>query len=341
MAYGPERVEGFEAAASLGISINRAVLDKGESITLTARPLFSLGHSLVGTYTARSWLESRSGIVSGTERRRTVRGLEPIAFESPVDTLGDGIVAVGHRLESLSGETSAEFRYAVVVARDASLRLERLESALATLESGDAGASRTSSRVAALETLRHHTRALEAERLRFDGPWQRRAHPFGVYWSTVNSRAMGRTAMEVPQFAGPIRFAEDVALAESLAIALVGGTAALHPSGDTQQAYLTVSSFAIDSSFRRATILAARIRSSWPSTRVLAPGPTSIGRPSDRVAPAASWSGWPRSEATSSRAPAGARELSETSCRSGGRPTCSPSSSASRVSTQSTPGAFS
>ena len=239
LAHGPERVEAFEVAASLDVSLNRAIFSSGESLALTAHPLFSLGHPLAGAYTAHCWLESRSGILAGSEQTRRLTELAMTSFELPTAGLNEGIVAVGYRLDSTTGETLAEFRYAVVVARDAEPRLARLKADLATLTATAAATRQTPAAVAALETVRHHTRALEAERSRFDGPWQRRAHPFGMYWSTVNARAAGRPAMVFPSFAGPLRYPEDVVLAESLATALARGSdAPLHPSGDTQQAYL-------------------------------------------------------------------------------------------------------
>jgi poly(3-hydroxybutyrate) depolymerase len=60
-----------------------------------------------------------------------------------------------------------------------------------------------------------------------------------MYWSTVNGRAAGRPAMGFPSFAGPLRYPEDAALAESLADALARRSdPPLQPTGDTQQAYL-------------------------------------------------------------------------------------------------------
>jgi hypothetical protein len=239
LAHGPERVEAFEVAASLQVSLNRAIFSSGESIALTLRPLFSLGRPLTGTFTAHCWLENRFGVLAGSEQTRRLADLATTSFELATDGLDEGIVAVGYRLNSSAGETLAEFRYAVVVARDAEPRLARLKAGLATLTARSDRAHTIPAVVAALETLRHHTQALDAERSRFDGPWQRRAHPFGMYWSTVNARAAGRPAMGFPSFAGPLRYPEDVALAESSADALARDSdAPLYPSGDTQQAYL-------------------------------------------------------------------------------------------------------
>ena len=239
LAHGPERVEAFEVAASLDVSLNRAIFGRGETITLAVRPLFSLGHPLTSAYAAHCWLESRSGILAGSQQTRRLTELALTSFELPTDGLEEGIVAVGYRLDSTAGETLAEFRYAVVIARDAEPRLARLKAGLVALTARGTGTRQAPAVVAAVETLRHHTQALEADRSRFDGPWQRRAHPFGMYWSTVNGRAAGRPAMGFPPFAGPLRYPEDVVLAESLADALVRTSdAPLHPSGDTQQAYL-------------------------------------------------------------------------------------------------------
>ncbi len=45
-ATGEDKVEGFEVAASFQMFLNRAIFAGGETITLTLRPLFTLGHPL-------------------------------------------------------------------------------------------------------------------------------------------------------------------------------------------------------------------------------------------------------------------------------------------------------
>ncbi len=239
LAHGPEQVEAFEVAASLDVSINRAIFSEGERIALTLSPLFSLGHPLLSGYTARSWLEGLPGVLAGTEQARLVRDLEPTTFEFPLQGVADGIVAVAYRLDR-QRRHARRVRYAVVIARDSQRRLGQLATGLAALRTKGSGVSRTPTALAALETLEHHTRALEAERRQFDGPWQRRAHPFGMHWGAVGARAAGRPPMGFPTWAGPVRYPEDIALAESFVDALArGDDAPLRPSGETQQAYLS------------------------------------------------------------------------------------------------------
>jgi dienelactone hydrolase len=236
LATGRDKLESFEIAASLQMFLNRAIFAGGETITLTLRPMFSLGHPLAERYAVHAWLETQSGTVAGTERKIEITELRQYRFDFPTDPLKDGIVAVGYRLTSTTGETLAEFRRAVLVARDVPDRLQRLKASLAAVEQRSAS-GRSPARVSALDTVQYNVQNLELERTRFEWGFQREFQPLAVYLS-VKAAPENNTWAGFPEFRGRIRYPQDLDLAESLAGALgADPQAVMKLPGDRSLAY--------------------------------------------------------------------------------------------------------
>jgi dipeptidyl aminopeptidase/acylaminoacyl peptidase len=230
LASAEDKVEQYEVAAAFRTFLNRAIFASGENVTLAVRPLFTLGHPLSNRYTAHVWLETEAGAVAGSDRALTVSELKEYDFDYPADGLRDGVIGVGYRLSSPAGETLAELKQAVVVAKDVRHRLERLKEKFAAAKQKGG---------AALGTVEYDIRSLERERESFDGNWQRAAHPFGMYLGRVNFIALGRPdGNTFPQFNARLRYPEDVAFAESLIDGLATDPdTLLKRSGDMAEAY--------------------------------------------------------------------------------------------------------
>lgn len=77
-AWGEDKIEHYEVAASFGIALNRAIFTEGGTITLTLKPLFTLGHPLANRYTAES-------IGPDPEALRKRSGDMGLAFRSSTD----------------------------------------------------------------------------------------------------------------------------------------------------------------------------------------------------------------------------------------------------------------
>jgi dienelactone hydrolase len=246
-ARGKDLVESYEVAASFGASLNRALFTDGETITLTLKPRFTLGHSLANRYTMEAWLETPSGIIQNSEKILTVSDLEECRFDYPVQGLSDGIVAVGYRLKSPTSMTLAELNYAVVVAKGVQSRHQRLNEKFAALKTKGASAS-SPAFASALETIDYLLRNFEPERSKYDGHWARTAHPFGMSQRRLTAVALGLAVddrggkadphLEVPLFNGRIRYPEDFVLAEALADTIGASPDTLrNRSGDMGLAY--------------------------------------------------------------------------------------------------------
>ena len=230
LASGESKVEQYEVAAAFRMFLNRAIFASGENITLAVRPLFTLGHPLANRYAVHVWLETEEGALAGSARALTISELKEYDFDYPADGLHDGVIAVGYRLTSPTGETLAELKQAVVVAKDVQHRLERLKEKFAAAKQKGG---------AALATLEYDIHSLERERESFDGNWQRTAHPFDMYLGRVNFIALGRPdGNTFPKFDARLRYPEDVAFAESLIDGLATDPDTLvKRSGDMAEAY--------------------------------------------------------------------------------------------------------
>ena len=237
-ATGRDKVERFEVAASLQMFLNRTVFAGGGIITLTLRPLFTLGHPLAERDAVQSWLDTLNGPIAGTQKKLAVTELKEYRFDYPTDPLKDGIVAVGYRLTSSTGETLAEFRRAVLVSKDVQGRLDRLKARLAAVEQQTAS-GRSPAAVSAVDTIQSNVQDLELERTRFEWGFQREFQPLAVYLS-VRAAPENNSWADFPEFRGRVHYPEDLELAETLAGAL--GTdrqAVMKLSGDKSLAYRT------------------------------------------------------------------------------------------------------
>lgn len=227
-------MEAYELAASLDLGVNQAILARGETLVATVHPLFSLGHPLSAVYRIRCWLETGKEAIAGTEREQAVAELKEYRFEYLVDPLPEGTVAVSYRLTSPSGATLSEFRQPVVVAKDAGRRLARLKAGFGALKAD----RRTAAVVSARETIEYAVESFELERSRYDGNWQRAAHPYTMYVSNLNFAVEGRATSGFPTFVGRLRYPDDIDSAESLLQALASGKdPAREFAGEMQRAY--------------------------------------------------------------------------------------------------------
>jgi poly(3-hydroxybutyrate) depolymerase len=215
---GEESVENYEVAAAFNISLNHLIFADGETITLTLRPLFNLGHPLKGHCTAYSWLETEAGIIAGTEQKIPVTELKKQHFDFPVRPLKDGVIAVGYRLASSSGETLAQLKHSLVVLKDAENVSRRLQTDLAAFKQ-QAGDSASPAFLSALDTIDQAARNLEWERTHFDGHWRLAVHPFGPSMA-IKADPKENGWAKFPQLVARLRYPEDILFAESLAGAL-------------------------------------------------------------------------------------------------------------------------
>ncbi len=220
LAQGEDKLEAAELSASLDLALNRAIVSEGDTLTATVHPLFSLGHPLSAGYRIRLRLETEAGPIAGTGQELAVDDVRVFRFDFAARQLKDGLIAVAYRLTGPGGAILVEFRQPVMVAQDAQKRLERLQARVATFQAS----------ASARETVEYQLRALENERTRYDGNWQRRAHPYTAHLNCVNFAAEGRGQSAFPSFVGRLRYPEDIDAAEAL---LAGRVLA----GDLQQAY--------------------------------------------------------------------------------------------------------
>jgi hypothetical protein len=232
-AHGADQVEAYDVAGSFAPALNRALFASGENITLTLRPQFTLGHALANRYATESWLETPAGPIAGTTQKLTVDDLREYHFDHPVQSLPDGIIAVCYRLRSPAGETLAELKHAVVVAKDAQARLEKMKAAVAAV-SQPVASGRTPAFATAVDTANYAIRSLEQERAKFDdGSFGRSGSALGKYLIQLNWTAAKIPVASFPPFDARLRYPQDVDLAESLVTALAADSdALLKRSGD-------------------------------------------------------------------------------------------------------------
>jgi pimeloyl-ACP methyl ester carboxylesterase len=232
-AHGANQVEAYEVAGSFAPALNRALFSSGENITLTVHPQFALGHALANRYSAESWLETPAGPVTGSAQKLTIDDLREYHFDHPVQLLPDGIIAVCYRLVSPAGETLAELKHAVVVAKDVEARLEKMKAGMAAASQPPAS-GRTPAFVTVLDTVNYAIRSLEQERAKFDdGSFGRSGSALGKYLIQLNWTAAKIPVAPFPPFDARLRYPQDVDLAESLVTALAADSdALLERSGD-------------------------------------------------------------------------------------------------------------
>ena len=218
--------EGTELAASYDLILNRTITNTGDTLHVQLNPLFTLGHPLLGEYTARLSLRGTKGVVD--ERILPISSVR--AFDCALSTEGlpEGPAGVRYELRDPSGKVLLRFTRAFLHTDAMSSRLKTLQTRLKILQ-GENIASRGATQRAAVETIEYIVVHLGKMYTKYVGDLRRTAQPMVMKYRGGGRGLTWRGAINIPA---------DIELAETISSALLEGKDPLKKStGDFHLAY--------------------------------------------------------------------------------------------------------
>ena len=218
--------EGTELAASYDLVLNRTITNTGDTLHVQLNPLFSLGHPLLGEYTARLSLRGTKGVVD--ERTLPISSIR--AFNCTLSTVGlpEGPAGLRYELRDPAGKVLLRFTRAFLHTDAMSARLKILQTRLKILQ-GENIASRGATQRAAVETIEYIVAHLGEMHTKYVGDLRRTAQPMVMKYRGGGRGLTWRGAINIPA---------DIELAETLSSALLEKKDPLKKStGDFHLAY--------------------------------------------------------------------------------------------------------